>query len=282
LPDRLGRLAQSEAASLNNGRTDMPVINANGCSLHVEVEGPDNAPVLILSNSLGTTLHMWDGQVGPFTEHFRLVRFDRRGHGKSGLAKRPYSMEMLGRDVLAIMDGLGIQKANWCGLSMGGMEGMWLGANAPQRFERLVLSNTSSYFPDKKAWNDRIALIREKGVPAFAAPNMERWFTKSFREREPQAIARMMEMFSATELEGYIACAEAVRDMDHRALLPNVKVPTLVIIGRHDPATTPEAGEFIRNNIPGAEHFMIDAAHISNIEQPQQFNEAVLTFLTRR
>jgi 3-oxoadipate enol-lactonase len=260
----------------------MPVVNANGCSIHVEVEGPENAPVLMLSNSLGTTLHMWDGQVAPFTQHYRLVRFDRRGHGKSGLPKGPYSMEMLGRDVLAIMDSLNIQKANWCGLSMGGMEGIWLGANAPERFERMVLSNTSSYFPDKKGWNDRLALVKEKGVPAFAMPNMERWFTNGFRERDPQVIQRMAEMFSATPLDGYLNCGMAVRDMDHRALLPNVKRPTLVIIGRHDPATTPEAGEYIYKNIPGSEHFIIDAAHISNVEAPQQFNEAVLKFLTRR
>src|SRR5262245_57888898 len=229
----------------------MPVIESNGCPIYVEIEGPASAPVLILSNSLGTTMHMWDGQVAPFTKHFRLVRFDRRGHGKSGLPQGPYSMEMLGRDVLAIMDGLGIRKANWCGLSMGGMEGMWLGANAPERFERMVLSNTSSYFADKNGWNDRLTLVRKNGVPAFAAPNMERWFTKGFRERDPQAIANMQAMFAATPLEGYIACGEAVRDMDHRDLLPRVKPPTLVIIGRHDPATVPEAGEYICKNIPG-------------------------------
>jgi len=260
----------------------MPVIESSGCPIYVEVEGPENAPVLILSNSLGTTMHMWDGQVAPFTKHFKLVRFDRRGHGKSGLPKGPYSMEMLGRDVLAIMDTLRIKTANWCGLSMGGMEGMWLGAHAPERFERMVLSNTSSYFADKKGWNDRLALVRDKGVPAFAAPNMERWFTRGFRERDPQAIARMMTMFAATPLDGYIACGEAVRDMDHRELLPRIKRPTLVIIGRHDPATVPEAGEYIAKNIPGAESYIIDAAHISNIEQPQQFNNAVLGFLTRR
>jgi 3-oxoadipate enol-lactonase len=260
----------------------MPVVNANGCPIHVEIEGPENAPVLMLSNSLGTTIHMWDGQVAPFTLHFRLVRFDRRGHGKSGLPKGPYSMELLGRDVLAIMDAFGIEKTNWCGLSMGGMEGMWLGANAPERFERMVLSNTSSYFPDKKGWNDRLALVKEKGVAAFAEANMERWFTKGFRERNPQAVQRISEMFAATPLDGYLNCGMAVRDMDHRALLPNVKVPTLVIIGRHDPATTPEAGEYIHKHIPGAENFIIDAAHISNVEAAQQFNDAVLGFLKRR
>jgi 3-oxoadipate enol-lactonase len=260
----------------------MPTVDANGVPIHVQVEGPEHAPILILSNSLGTTLHMWEPQVRPFTQHFRLVRFDRRGHGGSGVPKGPYSMEQLGRDVLAIMDGLGIRKANWCGLSMGGMEGMWLGANAPERFERLVLSNTSSYFADKKMWNDRLALVREKGVPAIAAANMERWFTKEFRERDPGAIAQMIEMFSATPIDGYTACGEAVRDMDHRELLPRIRVPVLVVIGRHDPATTPEAGEYIYKNISGAEHAMLDAAHISNIEQPQQFNDAVLGFLTKK
>jgi 3-oxoadipate enol-lactonase len=260
----------------------MPVIQANGCPIHVEIEGPENAPWLVLSNSLGTTLHMWDGQVAPFTQHFRLVRFDRRGHGKSGVPKGPYTMELLGRDVLAIMDGLGIRKSNWCGLSMGGMEGMWLGANAPERFERLVLSNTSSYFPDKKGWNDRLNLVREKGVPAFAAPNMERWFTKEFRERAPQAVAVIRDMFAATPLEGYLACGAAVRDMDHRDLLPKIKIPTLVIVGRYDPATVPESGHYVRDHIPGARLATLDAAHLSNVEQPTQFSSAVLEFLAAR
>jgi 3-oxoadipate enol-lactonase len=259
----------------------MPTINADGCPIHVEVEGPQTAPTLILSNSLGTTLQMWEPQVAPFTKNFRLVRFDRRGHGKSGVPQGPYTMERLGRDVLAIMDGLGIKQASWCGLSMGGMEGMWLGANAGERFERLVLSNTSSYFADKNAWNDRLKLVREKGVPAFAAANMERWFTKDFRERAPQTVARIAEMFSATPLEGYLGCGAAVRDMDHREILAGIKVPTLVVIGKHDPATVPEAGEFVRSRIAGAEVAMLDAAHLSNVEQPTQFSDAVLGFLAR-
>jgi 3-oxoadipate enol-lactonase len=257
----------------------MPVIDAGGCPIHVQVEGPERAPVLMLSNSLGTTLHMWDGQVEPFTRHFRLVRYDRRGHGKSGCPKGPYTMERLGRDVLAILDGLGLRKVNWCGLSMGGMVGQWLGANAPTRVERLVLTNTSAYFPDKTMWNDRLKLVREKGLAAFAGPNMERWFTKGFHERSPQAVARMAEMFAATPLEGYIGCAEAVRDMDHRALLPKIAAPTLIIAGRHDPATTLEAGEYLRDHIPGAQLTVLDAAHISNIEQRDAYSDAVLGFL---
>src|SRR4029077_3842698 len=173
----------------------------DGCPIHVELEGRDGAPVLMLSNSLGTNLHMWDDQASEFAKHFRLVRYDRRGHGQSGVPKGPYSMERFGRDVLSVLDALKIKKINWCGLSMGGMVGQWLGANAPDRVARLVLSNTSSYFPDKTAWNDPLKLVREKGVAALAGPNMERWFTKGFREREPQTIARMVEMFVATPLE---------------------------------------------------------------------------------
>ncbi len=141
----------------------MPMIDADGCPLWVEIEGPERAPILMLSNSLGTNLHMWDAQVGPFAKRFRLLRYDRRGHGKSGLAPGPYTMERLGRDALAILDGLGLARVNWCGLSMGGMEGMWLGGHAGERIDRLVLSNTSCHYADKSFWNERIAAIRAAG-----------------------------------------------------------------------------------------------------------------------
>src|SRR5882724_9518395 len=135
----------------------MPLIEVDGCRLHVEVEGPADAPALMLSNSLGTDLHMWDAQVKPFAKAFRLIRYDRRGHGKSAVPPGPYTMERLGRDVLGILDHLGVEKTSWCGLSMGGMVGQWLGANAPQRVNKAILSNTSAYFDNKQIWNDRIA-----------------------------------------------------------------------------------------------------------------------------
>ena len=257
----------------------MPIVNADGCAIYVEVDGPESAPALVLSNSLGTTLHMWDAQVAPFTRDFRLVRYDRRGHGRSGVPKGPYTMERLGR---AVLDALGIERVNWCGLSMGGMVGQWLGANAPERVERLVLTNTSSYFADKTMWNERLKLVREKGVAAFAAANMERWFTKGFRERSPKVVAWMQEMFAATPLEGYIACGEAVRDMDHRELLPKIKAPTLVVAGKHDPGTPPDANEYIKDHIPVARFTLLDAAHISNVEQPEAYTKAVLEFLLNK
>jgi 3-oxoadipate enol-lactonase len=258
----------------------MPEIQTDdGCAIHVQVEGPERAPALMLSSSLGTTLAMWNAQVAPFTRHFRLVRYDRRGHGRSGVPKGPYSMERLGRDALAVLDGLGLERVNWCGLSIGGMVGQWLGANAPGRLDRMVLSNTSSYFADKSGWDERLALVKEKGLAAFAATNMTRWFTKGFLERAPQTVAPIQAMFAATPLEGYLACGAAVRDMDQRALLTRISVPTLVIAGTHDGATPPAANEYIRTHIPGARYTTLDAAHLSNVEQPDAYAEAVLGFL---
>jgi 3-oxoadipate enol-lactonase len=190
-------------------------------------------------------------------------------------------MEMLARDALAIMDRLGLKKVNWCGLSMGGMEGMWLGANAGDRLDKLVLSNCTAYYADKTPWNDRIKFLREKGLSAMVGANLERWFTKDFRARAPEVMARMTDLFLSTPPEGYIACGEAVRDMDHRDLLSRIRVPTLVIAGRQDPATTVEAAEFIKGQIPGARLVVLEAAHISNVERPREFAEAVLKFLAQ-
>jgi 3-oxoadipate enol-lactonase len=257
------------------------MINADdGCPLHVSVEGPADAPVLMLSNSLGTDLHMWDPQAKAFAEKFRLVRYDRRGHGKSGATQGPYSMERLGRDVISIIDNLGISKINWCGLSMGGMVGQWLGANAPERIEKLILSNTTCYYDNPAPWLDRVRTVREKGLAAIVPGNMERWFTKEFRERSPDTMAWMTQMFLTTSVEGYVACCEGISTMDHRALLPRIGAPTLVIAGKYDPATNVEAGEFIRSKIPGAKMAIIEAAHISNVEQPDAYTKAVLGFLT--
>jgi len=257
----------------------MAVIQSDGCPLYVETQGPEQAPAIMLCNSLGTTHTMWNGQMKAFTRNFRVVRYDRRGHGKSGVTKGPYSMAMLARDAIAIMDALGLEKVNWCGLSMGGMVGQWLGANAPERIERLVIANTHYYYPDKDFWDARLRTIRAKGLGAIIGPNMERWFTNEFREREPEVIARLTEIFLATPLDGYIACCEAVRDMDHRELLARIKAPTLVIAGRYDQATPVDAAEQIRSQIPRAQLTLIDAAHISAVEQPDDFSAEVLGFL---
>jgi len=233
----------------------------------------------MLSNSLGTTMAMWEPQMKALTQVFRVIRYDRRGHGKSGVPKGPYTMEMLGRDALAVMDALGLKKVNWCGLSMGGMVGQWLGANAPDRINRLILSNTHSYYPDKTMWDDRIKFARDKGLAAAVEPTMERWFTKEFRERAPERIAVMRAMFLKTQLDGFIGCCEAVRNMDMRDAHSRISAPTLVIVGKKDPATPPEAGKEIQSRIKGAKLAELDAAHISNFEQPEAYTDTVLSFL---
>jgi 3-oxoadipate enol-lactonase len=162
---------------------------------------------------------------------------------------------------------------------MGGMEGMWLGANAPERIDRLVLANCTAHYADKRPWNERLAFLRENGLAAMAQANAERWFTRDFRERSPDVVARMTDMLLATPLEGYIACGEAVRDMDHRALLPKIGRPTLIIAGRHDPATTVATAQNMQSQIPGAALIVLEAAHLSNVERPREFAEAVLAFL---
>jgi 3-oxoadipate enol-lactonase len=260
----------------------MPMIDADGCLLNVSVEGRDGGPTLMLSNSLGCNLQMWEPQMRALTQLFRVIRYDRRGHGKSQVPPGPYSMERFGRDVLAILDDLNIEKTHWCGLSMGGMVGQWLGANAPERFGKIILSNTACHYPDPTNWLTRIKAVKEGGIAAVADTVIAGWLTADFRDREPQITANMKEMLLATPVEGYLACCEALSTLDQRELLPKIKSPTLVIAGRHDMSTPVSAGELIRSRIPGASMTLLDAAHISNIEQSHAFTEAVVGFLTQR
>jgi 3-oxoadipate enol-lactonase len=257
------------------------MIDADGCLLNVSVEGRDSGPTLMMSNSLGCTMAMWEPQMPALTKLFRVIRYDRRGHGKSGM-NGPTSMERYGKDVLAILDDLNIDKVHWCGLSMGGMVGQWLGANAPERFNKIILANTSCYYPDPTNWHNRIKAVREGGLKAVADAVIGGWLTADFREREPETTAKMKAMLIASPVEGYLAACEALSTLDQRALLPKIKSPTLVIAGRQDNATPVAAGELIRSNIPGASMTLLDAAHISNVEQPYAFTDAVVGFLTQR
>jgi 3-oxoadipate enol-lactonase len=260
----------------------MPTVQSNGCAIHYEVEGAADKPVLMLCNSLGTTLHMWDGQMPQFLQHFRVVRYDRRGHGKSDAPSGAYTMDMLGRDALAVLDAANVHKAHWCGLSMGGMVGMWMGGNAPERINKLILSNTCAYYENKQMWNDRLALAKEKGLQALVQGTLERWFTKDFREQEPKKVKVIGDMFLATKTDGFVGCGSAVRDMDHRPLLPKITAPTLIIAGKQDAGTTVEMADVIRRGIPGASMTLFDAAHISNVECQHDYTDAVLGFLLQK
>ena len=257
----------------------MPIIHADGCMINVLVEGRDRGPTLMLSNSLGCTLQMWEPQMRTLSQLFRVIRYDRRGHGKSSAPPGPYSMERFGRDVLAILDDLNIEKVHWCGLSMGGMVGQWLGANSPERFDKIILANTACYYPDPTNWLNRIKAVKKGGIAAVADTVIAGWLTAEFREREPATTAWMKAMLLDSPVHGYLACCEALSTLDQRELLPKIKSPTLIIAGRHDMATPVSAAELIRSRIPGASMTLLEAAHISNVEQRHAFTEAVVGFL---
>jgi 3-oxoadipate enol-lactonase len=245
--------------------------------LHHRLDGPDEAPPLLLCNSLGTTLEMWDSQVPALAAHFRLVRYDRRGHGRSPVPPGPYSIEDLGRDALALLDDLGIERASFCGLSIGGMVGMWLAAETPERVDRLVLCCTAPILPPRKQWLERAATVRARGVSAIVDATLDRWLT-------PTAPGSLRETFRAmllgTPAEGYAGCCEALADLDLRDRLAAIEAPTLVVTGAEDPVAPPEAGELLAASISAARHVTVAGArHIANAEQPAAFTQHLLAHL---
>ena len=256
----------------------MPTVEANGIKFNVQIDGAENAPALVFSNSLGTNLHMWDSQAAVLSKKFRVVRYDTRGHGKTEAPNFPYTADMLGRDAIALFDALKLGKVRFCGLSMGGMIGMWLGRHAPGRIEKLVVANTAAKFGLPETWNQRVVMVRKEGMKPITPAVLERWFTKSFREKSPKEVARIEAMLHTTPVEGYIGNCAAVRDVDQRWPITQIKVPTLVIGGKQDPATPFEAAEFIAKRIPGAKLVGLDAAHLSNIEEPEKFTNALEDF----
>ena len=250
----------------------------DGARIAYRVDGPADAPVLVLGNSLGTNLHMWDAQIAAFSKRFRVLRYDSRGHGASDVAPGPYDIPRLGRDVIALLDHLAIGRAIFCGLSMGGVVGMWLGVRAPERFERLILCNTGARIGTAEMWNKRIAAVGDRGMAAIAPAVLERWFTAGFRARSPEIVAPLRDMLEATSVEGYCASCAAVRDADLREEIAGIAAPTLVIAGTHDMATPPDHGRLVAERVRGSRYVELDAGHLSNVEQPEPFTRNVLEF----
>lgn len=250
--------------------------------LHYQLEGPEGAPVLVLSNSLGTDLHMWDKQMAAFTRHCQVLRMDTRGHGRSLVTEGPYSIEQLGRDVVALLDALDIQRAHFCGLSMGGLIGQWLGINAGERLHKLVVCNTAAKIGDPSVWNPRIETVLRDGQAAMVAlrdASIARWFTSDFAEAHSDQAKLITDMLAATSPQGYAANCAAVRDADFREQLGAIKVPTLVIAGTEDAVTPPSGGHFIQQRVAGAEYAEFYAAHLSNVQAGDAFSARVVDFL---
>lgn len=259
----------------------MPRANVNGMRLNYKLSGPEDAPVLMFSNSLGTSFGMWDPQVSAFSANWRILQYDTRGHGASEVTEAPYTVDLLASDAVALLDHLEIARVHFCGLSLGGLTGQALALQWPERLVSLTLTNTAAHIPPVSLWNERIAAVRARGLEPIVDGVLARWFTAGFAKRAPDAWSRMRTMFCANDPRGYVACCMAVRDSDFRQDLARVRVPTLVIFGEDDQATPPAFAEFLAGAIPGARLIGIEkAAHISNVEQPEIFNGHLRRFLT--
>jgi 3-oxoadipate enol-lactonase len=250
-------------------------------AVHHEVSGPPDAPAVLLSNSLGTTLDMWEPQAGPLSERFRVIRWDLRGHGRSPVPPGPYELADVAGDALALLDRLGIERAHVAGVSLGGMVSQWLAINAPERVDRLVPCFTSCRLGPASMWQERVARIRDGGMDAVAATVSDRWLTPQTRAQRPDLHARLRAMLAAQPPEGYAECCGAIERMDLRGGLPGVTAPTLVVAGAQDPATPPEHGELIASLIPGARLEVLPrAAHLGNLERPEAFTPLLVGFLS--
>ena len=258
----------------------MPFAESNGARLNYRFDGSADAPVLVFSNSLGTNLSMWDPQIPVLAGKFRVLRYDTRGHGQSSVTAGPYSITQLGRDVVGLLDGLGIERAHFCGLSMGGAIGMWFGICAPERINRLVLCNTAAKIGAAEMWNTRIDTVRTNGLSAVAETQAQRWFTPAFIAKAPDVIASTRQMIAGTSPEGYAANCGAIRDMDQRETVSRIRARTLVIGGLHDPVISAADLRYLVDTIPGAKLVELDASHLSNVEAPVEFTKALLNFLT--
>jgi 3-oxoadipate enol-lactonase len=250
-------------------------------TLYQRTSGPPGAPTLMLAGSLGSNLDMWRPMLPVLGDGLRVIRFDHRGHGASPTPPGRPTMDDLGADVLALMDRLSLERVSFCGLSLGGMVGMWLAAHAPERIERLVLICTSPHLPPAESWRDRAEQVRTEGIASIADAVLGRWFTPMFRAALPSRIAPYRAMLLATPQEGYAACCEAIATMDLRPALPQIGAPTLIIAGADDPATPPEHSEQIRASISSSRLVVVsNAAHLASAERPDQIGRLVLEHVT--
>lgn len=257
----------------------MQHVTVRGIRFAVSLEGPQTAPVLMLSNSLSSNLSMWAPQMPAFTRKYRVLRYDQRGHGQTDVSPRPFTVDDLADDAVGILDALGIASAHVCGVSMGGMTAMSLLRRHRARIGRAVLANTAAKMGPPALWNQRIAAVRAGGMAAVADATVARWLTPAFREQTPDTVEAIRDMILSTPAEGYAACCAAIRDMDQREAIRGIDASVLVIIGAHDPATTPQAGAIVAANIRGARSLTLDGAHLTNIELPAAFAQAVLDHL---
>ena len=246
--------------------------------MNYKIEGSPNSPVLIFSNSLGSTMDMWEELVPHLLPFFRVLRYDTRGHGGSIITEEPYSIELLGQDVLEIMDANRIEKAYFCGLSMGGLIGQWLSIHHPERFIKMVLSNTAAKIGEHEGWNTRIQTIKANGMESIVDDSIKRWFTDEFKKSNPARVAQTRAMFLSSPIVGYVNCCAAIRDADFRTSLTHSTIETLVITGDEDPVTNVTHAEFLVATIPNAQLKILKARHLAATELPKEYADTLIDF----
>lgn len=257
----------------------MPTFTSNDAQINYQTFGDAAKPALVFSNSLGTKFSMWQPQIDFFQKDYFVICYDTRGHGASSAPQGPYSIDQLGQDVVKLLDHLNIEKAAFCGISMGGLTGQWLAINRPERFNQVVVCNTAAKIGQEKAWLERASLVREQGLTPIASTAAGRWFTEAFVQSNPDIITKLSNDLGAGSPEGYASCCEALAKADLREQLKQVKIPVFIIAGQQDPVTTMEDGLFIQKQIFNSQLFNINASHISNLEQPEDFNNTIINFL---
>ena len=259
----------------------MPLLDVNGTTLNYRFDGPEKGPVVMLSNSLASDLSMWDLQIPALAEAgYRVLRYDSRGHGRSAVPDGPYSMGLLTADAVGLMDALDLEKAHFCGLSMGGMVGQMFGTQHPERLFSLTLCSTAASMAQPEIWDERIKAARENGMGAMVGATIDRWFTKAGQERLEEEVNKVRRMILNTPVVGFCACSAAIQDMDQRDSIRLIPTRALVMVGEWDPGTPVSAAEFIHERIASSELRVIsDAAHFVNVEQASVFNRTLLEFL---
>ena len=256
----------------------MPIIKLSNSDCYYEFEDFGNDKTIVFSNSLGTDFSMWEPQLDILSHHFNVLRMDTRGHGKSTINQNEVSIEELGKDVIELLDQLKLNKVYFCGLSMGGLIGQWLGINHASRFEKIILSNTAAKIGNEEGWNIRIQQVLDNGMASIVDATAERWFTPAFRESAPDTVSQILKNFENNDLRGYTANCAAVRDADFTEQLYDLEVPVLVISGLQDQVTTVEDGKFLAKRIPVSKHVSLDAAHLSSVECADEFSKHILHF----
>ncbi|WP_413998602.1 3-oxoadipate enol-lactonase [Flavobacterium sp. W1B] len=256
----------------------MSLVKLSNFECHYEFENFGHDEVILFSNSLGTDFSMWEKQVDILSHHYNILRYDTRGHGLSTNDKEELTIAELGQDIIELLDYLKLETVTFCGLSMGGLIGQWLGINHPERFDKIIISNTAAKIGTAEGWNTRIKEVTENGLASITDGTALRWFTADFRKDNPKEVSDILEKFAKNDVKGYCANCAAVRDADFRDQLQNLEVPTMIISGLQDEVTTVEDGKFMAKKIPNSRHFEINAAHLSNVELFEEFSKYIIFF----